>query len=503
MAIDSGMTFSDEHAGTTPSERLLFSLCRTSFLQLWSYANVYRDQGQQEHGEGKELCDVLVVFENSIILFSDKSISFPTGTDALVSWRRWYRRAVEGSHRQLTGASRWIRKFPDRVFLDRRCTRGLHVPLPPTDKMRIYKVAVALGASSRCRALDPTRSGSLSLVKYARDDRIDPDTVPFVVPLCDKNGDVIHIVDDVTLPIILKDLDTIADFTEYLESKEKLIANRERVLVHGEEDLVGLFLGVRSGLPEMAKQFDSIGGGSIEVQSGIYSALRSLPSYYNYIKENASSYFWDGLIANHTTATLNGLLVDGSDTTISENERLLRILASESRVSRRLLANAFIDLIRTSPREEIRSRVVDGNDNKLYVFQVHPQASRDYATYRRERQTYLINYCFLTGFRNQHKRQVVGIVTDGLQSDDGFDVFAADFDEWTPGMIADSMEIERELSTFVTMPMTMKHMPGKHLSAWGMTQRQQCGQADSPSQQRFKMRKKERERKIKGKRRRH
>ena len=38
----------------TPSEEMVFSLCRKSFLSLWSYANPLR-------APGKELCDVLVV----------------------------------------------------------------------------------------------------------------------------------------------------------------------------------------------------------------------------------------------------------------------------------------------------------------------------------------------------------------------------------------------------------------------------------------------------------
>ena len=47
--------------GTTDSERYLTALARRSFLSLWSYPNLYRDDG------GKEICDLLVVFENDIM----------------------------------------------------------------------------------------------------------------------------------------------------------------------------------------------------------------------------------------------------------------------------------------------------------------------------------------------------------------------------------------------------------------------------------------------------
>ena len=57
--------------GITDSERYLKKLCERTFLSLWSYPNVYRDQGGAAKGDGKEVCDLLVVFENHIIMFSD------------------------------------------------------------------------------------------------------------------------------------------------------------------------------------------------------------------------------------------------------------------------------------------------------------------------------------------------------------------------------------------------------------------------------------------------
>src|SRR5438477_13146594 len=51
--------------GVTAAERYLAELCRRSFLSLWSYPAVFRDQGHRGgNGDGKEVCDLLVVFEN-------------------------------------------------------------------------------------------------------------------------------------------------------------------------------------------------------------------------------------------------------------------------------------------------------------------------------------------------------------------------------------------------------------------------------------------------------
>ena len=54
--------------GVTASERYLEKLCRRSFLSLWSYPGVLRDQGRSNgKGDGKEVSDLLVVFEKHIL----------------------------------------------------------------------------------------------------------------------------------------------------------------------------------------------------------------------------------------------------------------------------------------------------------------------------------------------------------------------------------------------------------------------------------------------------
>ena len=101
--------------GTTPSERALARLALKAFLSLWSYPNVYSDEGRSSgKGDGKELVDLLVVFGTDVLLFSDKHCEFQLGADVKVAWPRWYKRAIEKSARQLAGAEHFLRRFPDR-----------------------------------------------------------------------------------------------------------------------------------------------------------------------------------------------------------------------------------------------------------------------------------------------------------------------------------------------------------------------------------------------------
>jgi hypothetical protein len=48
--------------GLTRTEQFLSKLCDNTFLKLWSYPNPFREPG-------KELCDLIAVFENHVYLF--------------------------------------------------------------------------------------------------------------------------------------------------------------------------------------------------------------------------------------------------------------------------------------------------------------------------------------------------------------------------------------------------------------------------------------------------
>lgn len=458
--------------GVTPTERFLFRLCQSSFLHLWSYANVFRDQGKNGAGDGKELCDVLVVFGDAIILFSDKRSEFPKSGDEQLDWNRWCRRSIIRSQRQLSGAERWIRRFPNRIFEDRRCTQPLQITLPPPERMRIYKVVVALGAAERCQAHFGGGSGSLMLLKqgltggqpggsketYPR---------PFTVNLVEANRQLFHIVDDVTLPVLLHELDTIADFVEYLDMKEKLIRDERLISVGGEEDLVGLFLGVRAALPQLVEVVDA---GPIIVAEGIYADILQREDYQSYVEENRISYFWDYLIVNHISCVLRGTLVAGSAGTFTENEEILRFLASEPRVRRRMLASAFLDLIQQARQrgDEISSRAVRLSGDTMYVFQVTPRGGRAEPERRAERQEFLHQYCFLTAWRHQDIKRVVGICTEGRDPQtDGYDVLFIETEEWSPEMVAAGAELEREMAADVSRELTKRKLKAEFATGWG------------------------------------
>jgi len=108
--------------GVNPTERHLKRLADSAFLTPWGYPEVRNDKGRKDgKGEGDEVCDYLVVFENDIVIFSVKASLFSQSGDLGVGWIRWFGRAIGESLDQIRGAERWIKTHPERLFLDRSC----------------------------------------------------------------------------------------------------------------------------------------------------------------------------------------------------------------------------------------------------------------------------------------------------------------------------------------------------------------------------------------------
>lgn len=80
--------------GVTASESFLHSLAQRTFLKLWSVPNPFR-------AAGKELSDLVIVFGDDIVIFSDKACDFGPGMDLQTEWERWRREAIDGSVKQL------------------------------------------------------------------------------------------------------------------------------------------------------------------------------------------------------------------------------------------------------------------------------------------------------------------------------------------------------------------------------------------------------------------
>jgi hypothetical protein len=164
------MSAIEQSKGTTDSERYLAQLAEQSFLNLWSYPNVFNDKKPYRNGDGQEICDLLVVCGDHVLIFSCKSIAWPGGDDVDLAWRRWSKRAIRDSAKQIRGAQRWLTNFPDRVFVDPKCTQRLPLQLPREDRRKVHGIVVALGAGAACKEYFKSQYGSFIIAPQLQGD---------------------------------------------------------------------------------------------------------------------------------------------------------------------------------------------------------------------------------------------------------------------------------------------------------------------------------------------
>jgi hypothetical protein len=461
-------------AGTTPSERYLAHLADKTFLNLWSYPNLFIDKRVGGRGNGKELCDLLIVCGDDIIIFSDKSIEWPIGVDYKVAWPRWYRRAIDKSVAQIRGAERWLREFPNRIFLDAECTERFPIGLPPPERRRVHGVIVALGANKACREFYEDSSGTFPVapsVKGVAHLSQDPRDAPaFGIGDVNPDGAFVHVFDDEALNILMKERDTVTDFVRYLTRRERFLRSGHLQLAIGEEELLAYYLqhGSKDGHdfvhdflhPEdrawKEGEFISIGG-------GVYERLMCHPSYLAKKKADEASYVWDRLINEFTGNILAGtsVVLAGQIPDAARAEEALRNMALESRVIRRFLGHSVADALIRAEREKYNRfcRVLmpgpkSTHRDVIYVllilaYPTHLELKGGYEQYRNARISMLHAYCLNALSENRQIKRAVGIAIDASSRVTGRkvgseDLLALDVEKWTPGLEEELREAHKE-----------------------------------------------------------
>ncbi|WP_049803035.1 hypothetical protein [Bradyrhizobium japonicum] len=451
--------------GSTASERLLADLGEQAFLNLWSYPNLFYDKKKGGIGDGKELCDLLVVCGDDVIIFSDKHIKYQEANEVEIAWPRFYRKAIEGAVVQINGANNWMTRFPDKIYTDSACTQRLPIQLPPVETRRVHGVVVAKGAHNAIQKIMNDDSGSFMIMPSLKgQDAINfnqPGFMPFCLGDVNPGGMFIHVFDDVAIKRVLEHLNTITDFTRYLNKRAAYLRSDKLALAHGEEELLANYLntGIRTGgeydfEQRRKKRFEKAVRMTVQ---GEWSAYVLSEHYFAKTLADTISYGWDKLITVFTENLLEGtgVTVLGATGTISTAEEGLRFMAMESRFSRRVLGEAVGGALRKA-RELKRDRYarvifpsqVSANPKLAYVIMIlaYPtdleargRLKRGYQQYREVRAKMLEAYCLgvLHTYRNLDTAVSIGLDAHSSQTGrqgGSEDFFAMRIHEWTPEM---------------------------------------------------------------------
>lgn len=394
--------------GITTSERYLQRLADHTFLSMWSYAGVHR-----KDGGAKEVADLLVIFEEHVLIFSDKHCKFPETGDLKRDWSRWYRRAVASGAKQVAGAERCIRRFPDNLFLDASCSQRFPLPLPDPERATYHRIVVAHGAAARCCEVYGG-SGSLMLhTNIVGDAHMGPSCFPFAIGHVDPEHGYVHVFDDTSLPIVLDTLDTVSDFVTYLSKKEELLTSGLTLFAAGEEDLMARYL---MHTADEAHDFSFPDGyTAVMLPEGEWDEFSRSQQRLAQLRANQISYGWDAIIERFSHHMRAGTSYTSNLTRIEQGELILRFLARENRTRRRMLSSALVGISHRVRPKSLNARMVlpdrPGDPHYVLLALEHDSAT-SYEEYRERRRNLLESYCLVVKFLHPAALDIVGLATE-------------------------------------------------------------------------------------------
>jgi len=328
------------------AEEIVYDLAVKTLLTDWCYPN-------PKLPNGKELCDLLVVFDQVAIIWQIKDLR-------LNSHGQYRRSEVAKNLRQLSGARRHI--FDLRTPLELENPRRSRERFDPTSVKEVYLISALLGEG------EPI----FSMVEFIRDYTA-------------------HVFDREFIQIVLEELDTIGDFTNYLRAKEALIANdQDLLIVGGEQELLAFYLLNNRSFEELKDAT------SVVIDEGSWQHFQDDPRYKAKKAEDEISYGWDDIINRaHEGST--------------QYEIVARELARPSRFQRRLLSKVFFDaqsMAHEDHKHNIFRRVMPSEGTTYCFVFVDEGASRQF---RREM---LHTTCFVARGKYQNNKKVLGIATE-------------------------------------------------------------------------------------------
>jgi hypothetical protein len=367
------------------AEKLVHDLALKTFLTDWCYLNPMLPSG-------KELCDLLVVFDEVAVIWQIKDLK-------LNEQGKYRKSEVEKNLRQLSGARRQLFKLKTPIELQNP-RRGKE-PFDATAIKEIYLISVLLGDG------EEFFSGAEDIENY-----------------------IIHVFTKDFTQIILNELDTISDFTNYLRAKEALLEQNKRlVILGGEEELLAVYLGNNRSFKRLNE------ANEIFIDQGSWEHFQNSQEYREKKKQYEISYGWDEIISTvHETES-------------PEYEIVARELARPNRFERRVLSKDFFEayvLADKDNRHNIFRRTVSGGDiTYCFLF-------ADNTMPRENRKAMLTAMCWIARGKFQENKKVIGVATEKPASPTlSYDFVLLDIPEWTEECQKDMEKLQQETGILV------------------------------------------------------
>ena len=363
------------------AESLVQDLAAKSFFIDWCFPN-------PKLPDGRELCDLLVVFDDIAIIWQIKNVKLRK--DGYYS-----KKEVTKNIRQILGARRQLfeRKTPISLKNSRRHTEMFD----PSAIREVYLISVLAGEGE----LDSN--------------------------LAELKGDqFVHMFTGAFLEIALNELNTVGDFVQYLKAKEAYLKSVEHLQIHGgEEELLAFFLIHGRSFEEL------VGAHAVVFDYGNWQEFEHSPEYLAKKQADHISYGWDEIV--------DRIHERGSE----KYELVARELARPNRFQRRVLAKVFYDAHMAAHQNTECSdlrRVMPWDNGRTYCF-----VFKDEPEPRKHRKALLETLCLVARVKCPKNQIVVGVATEKtFKPTTSYDYCLSIMPEITPEVRRRVEEIQKE-----------------------------------------------------------
>lgn len=176
-------------------EEYVNGLAYNSFIKFWCFPNP-----KDENGDKKEICDLLILFDDICIIISVKNYSFKG------DHKRYFKRTIDKAIKQIYGAERKLFNSSYQIAFVHP-ERGSY-NFNPENYKKIFRLIINLG------------EGELF----------------YIIGSDEVNKEFIHIFNKEAFDTIFLELDTISDFVEYIEKREKLFKRKDVMALSGPDE---------------------------------------------------------------------------------------------------------------------------------------------------------------------------------------------------------------------------------------------------------------------------
>lgn len=298
-------------------EKFVNELAYNSFFKYWCYPSP-----KFENGNKKEICDLLILFNSVAIIVSVKNYEFKG------NHFRYFNNTIEKAVKQLHGACRIL--FGNTEVKIKHPDKELET-FQKDEIKKTFRLVINLGEGIRFYPFNHKT----------------------------KNDDYVTLFDKDSFETIIKELDTVPDFIDYLEKREKLFKNKFTLILPAEE--YDFPIETQKEFFQITENINTnyilISGTEKDLLAHFFKNTRSFPKV---LEENYNGVYlqidgdWDDYLANEQVrkkerADRASYFIDGfvkNELLINltlMRENMAKTLLSFDRLTRRTISNSYFE----------------------------------------------------------------------------------------------------------------------------------------------------------------